>query len=240
MAIFGFVTKKDLQESQAAIIKYLNGEGSPVNAAEPAKLAKRPACMQFDSEEESDFGRQVANVISMDGKNLRVHFSLRFFTHPVLGSFEFDDNDQLQHFGNDDWMTAGQYAVPNHVRALTKGDQKLIVEALRHHLQTAVEIPQAAPPTAQTAGFASAISQLQAGVNKQRAQAVRGLLASTPVQRLTATEMQRQMEQLAQTIQKDYAKDHMADALTYGTSVLKVKPEKAPPKFDPSGFDIKE
>lgn len=114
-----------------------------VNSAEPPRQQRtRPAHLQFDETEPSEFGTQVAMLLALQPDAWRIHDSLRLFSHPELGLFEFDDNDRLQHMGTDVRTSPYETSVAGKQRALTLGDHHAISEALRALLLSPVTIGQ--------------------------------------------------------------------------------------------------
>lgn len=115
-----------------------DGEGPAPVKPEPVT---RPACMQFDDTETTEFGRQVAMLLALSPATFNIHSSLRFFHHAELGLFEFDEADRLQHQG----PAHNQFSIPNQTqagrqRALSRGDHDEIVAALRTLLTASMEI----------------------------------------------------------------------------------------------------
>lgn len=117
------------------IRKWLGIPDAPVfigtdTAAQPAPKPTRPAQLKFDDTEQSDFGRQVAMLLALAPGQWTIHDSLRMFSHPELGGFEFDRDDRLQHIGEMPWRDGRSGGTQNRQHALTLGDHFAIVAEL--------------------------------------------------------------------------------------------------------------
>lgn len=116
----------------------------------------RPKCLQFESTETSEFGRQTAMLMELEPDAWTFHHSFRAFRHPKLGGFEFDNDDRLQHMGAGSFVQ-GSMTPPGLQRALTKGDHDHIVGAMTALLTRALNLdtPRPESPAATTGVSAS-------------------------------------------------------------------------------------
>jgi hypothetical protein len=148
-----------------AFHRFFGSASSATATAFAAPPMTRPACLTFDSEEQSDFGTQVATLLTLDPDAWVVHASLRRFYYLHVGEFAYDENDRLQHQG-DPHVREGMYTDPGRQRALTHGDHVVITEALKFLLQRPMAekakqadpfagIGQAAGQAAQQAGLSA-------------------------------------------------------------------------------------
>lgn len=119
----------------------------------------RPKCLQFESTETSEFGRQTAMLMELEPDAWVFHHTFRAFRHPKLGGFEFDNDDRLQHMGVENFVQGGM-APPGLQRALTKGDHDHIVGAMTALLTRALNLDTPRPEALAVATGVSA-SQLQ-------------------------------------------------------------------------------
>ena len=89
---------------------------------------KLPPALQFDTDDITKFGQQVATMLGLKPDDWRVMPDLSAFSHPVFGEFHFDETARLRHAGAR--IDLGAAIPPGKQRALTRGDQTLIVDAL--------------------------------------------------------------------------------------------------------------
>lgn len=173
-----------------------------------------PACMQFDSDEVSDFGTQVVMLMEMKPQEWSVHPNYRMFRHPQLGVFQFDGDERLRHFGDYDYGPGSMYP-PGKQRALTRGDQKAIVDSLRAMLLKPVELVE---PKVEGTGTGAAASAQQKLYNQQMS-----LLQQYAQQQGLASEsnLQREMAQLRKELMRDQLlHSNAADAYRYAANPL--------------------
>lgn len=164
----------------------------------PAEEQRTPAPLQFDTDEISDFGQQVATLLQLQPDTWFVSPSLRDFAHDRLGGFTFDKHDKVTHCGQYN-RPPGSMRDPGTQRALTHGDQKLIVDALRFVLTR--------PMSMETPTIETTVPKYSAPIFGQ------GVLSQQMQRDSPLHAMQRMQNMMAQ--QMAVPADHMLDAMQY-------------------------
>lgn len=120
--------------------------------------SRTPACFNFDKiDDPSDFGSQVLLTIELDAAKWSATPEMNEFYHPKLGQFRVYDDGRVRHFSS-----TVQGFVGGQQRALTGGDQRRIVDALRAMLLKGIDTESAtrtAEPTTKANAHAQAIAR---------------------------------------------------------------------------------